>query len=201
MPKKVIILSAIVFVSLCKPVQSSRYSDYKGGELLVRFAPKSDGKQRSCTEKNQILTSLGGAAEKRSFKIVQGLTLVELPPGQTVKDALKRFNKTKEILYAEPNYKIYLASTEPNDPNYEAGDLDYKAIYQAPPAEQQTIETEPAEGPDIETLKKLVIWLEEMVLEDEEVRELVGEDKWPQYCEDINRIIDSINAEIAQMQN
>ncbi|MDH4240764.1 MAG: hypothetical protein OEW48_14490 [Phycisphaerae bacterium] len=91
---------------------------YKPGELLVRFAPKVDGKQRSRAEKNQMLTSLGGATIKRNFTIVPGLTLVKLPTGLTVKDALKTFNRTDGIFYAEPNYKIYFDSTFPDDPNF-----------------------------------------------------------------------------------
>lgn len=91
---------------------------YKPGELLVRFAPKAGGEQRSAEEKNQILSYLGGAALKRSYKLVPGLSLVKLPPGQTVKDALKTFNNTDGILYAEPNYRIYFASTFPNDPDF-----------------------------------------------------------------------------------
>lgn len=45
-----------------------------------------------------------------------GLTLIELPPGQTVKDALKTYNRNSKIIYAEPNYKIRLYSNFPNDP-------------------------------------------------------------------------------------
>jgi hypothetical protein len=82
------------------------------------------------------------------------------------------------------------------------GGLDFKAIYQAVPAEQQTIEAEQieAEEPDIETLKELVAF-EEMVLEDEEVREMVGEDNWQEFSEGCKRIIDSINAQIAQVED
>ena len=93
-------------------------SPYKEGQLLVRFAHKVDGTQRSVIEKNQVLNSLGGGTIKQSFKIVPGLTLVELPAGVTVKDALKTYNARSEILYAEPDYKIKLLSKFPNDPNF-----------------------------------------------------------------------------------
>lgn len=95
----------------------------KEGELLVRFAPKADGKQPGTAEKSQILTSLGGAAEKESFKIVPGLSLVKLPAGQKVEDALQTYNNTGGILYAGPNYKLQLMSTEPDDPYYKDGHL------------------------------------------------------------------------------
>ncbi len=91
-------------------------AEYKPGELLVRFAPKSDWSQRSTVEKQQILTDLGGASIKRNFKIVPGACVVKLPSGLTVEDALKTFNKTAGIIYAEPNYKVKTISTFPNDP-------------------------------------------------------------------------------------
>ena len=93
------------------------------GELIVRFAPRPDGKQPGNAEKNQILTSLGGAALKHSFRIVPGLSLVKLPAGQKVQDALKTYNNTSGILYAGPNYKLELMSREPNDPYYQNGNL------------------------------------------------------------------------------
>ena len=91
---------------------------YEPGELLVRFAPKSDGKQRSIIEKSGLLDSLGGGIIKRNFKIVPGLALVELPAGLTVKDALKTFNRTDGILHAQPNYILRALSTFPYDPNF-----------------------------------------------------------------------------------
>jgi len=92
-------------------------ADYAPGELLVRFAPKAKGIQLSTEEKNEILTSLGGATIKHNYTIVPGLSLVKLPTGIKVKDALKVYNNVGEILYAEPNYRTYVAST-PDDPNF-----------------------------------------------------------------------------------
>ena len=88
---------------------------YREGELLVRFAPKGDGKQRSVSEKAQVLSSLGGGFEKHRYKLVAGLSLVELAPGRKVENALRAFNNRPEVLYAEPNYKLELMSTEPDD--------------------------------------------------------------------------------------
>jgi subtilisin family serine protease len=90
-------------------------AEYVPGEILVRFAPKAGSMQRNITEKSQILSSLGGGVIKHTFKIVPGLTLVKLPSGLTVKDALKTFNKTGGILYAQPNYIYKADSTFPND--------------------------------------------------------------------------------------
>jgi subtilisin family serine protease len=94
-------------------------SAYKPGELIVRFAAKANGNQLSATEKNQILTSVGGGTVQYEFKIVLGLSVVKLPAGMTVEEALKTFNKANGVLYAEPNYQVKACSTFPNDPRFD----------------------------------------------------------------------------------
>ncbi|MHC4574804.1 MAG: S8 family serine peptidase, partial [Planctomycetota bacterium] len=74
-------------------------ASYRPGELLVRFAPRADGKQRAKAEKDAVLASIAGGAIKHSYQLVPGLTVVKLPEGQTVQEALKRFNAKGEILY------------------------------------------------------------------------------------------------------
>ncbi|MHC4153385.1 MAG: S8 family serine peptidase [Planctomycetota bacterium] len=92
---------------------------YKPGELIVRFAARANGIQRSSREKNQILSSLGGANIKRNYKIVPGLCAVKLPAQMTVEEALERFNKAKGISYAQPNYQVKALSTFPNDARFD----------------------------------------------------------------------------------
>jgi subtilisin family serine protease len=87
---------------------------YKPGELLVRFAPKPNGRHRSRAEKNGVLSAIGAGNIKRSYRLVPGLTVVKLPGGLTVEKALKRFKRRAEVLYAEPNYEVK-ALVEPND--------------------------------------------------------------------------------------
>ncbi|MFA6187228.1 MAG: S8 family serine peptidase, partial [Phycisphaerae bacterium] len=89
---------------------------YKEGELIVKFAPKTNGKQKTAQEHNKILSSLNAGTVKKSLKLVPGLTLVKLPQGHKVADSLSKFKGKSEILYVEPNYKIKLYSTTPNDP-------------------------------------------------------------------------------------
>lgn len=91
---------------------------YVEGELLVRFAPKADGRIPSRTERDAVLTALGGAKETGSYWLVPGLTVVRLPDGLSVEVALPLFNKRPEILYAEPNYLLYILFT-PNDPRFD----------------------------------------------------------------------------------
>jgi len=123
---------------------------YKPGELLVRFAPNVDGKQLNFVEKNQVLSLLGGGTIKKSFKIVPGLTLVKLPTGLTVKDALKTFNKTDGILYAEPNYRVRALSTFPNDTYFDK-QWHLHNTGQNPPGGTYDADIDAPEGWDIQT--------------------------------------------------
>ena len=93
--------------------------NYKPGELIVRFAPKAKGIQRSKDERKAILTSIKGGKIKHSFKRVPGLTVVKLSEKDNVKDKIKAFKNRNDILYAEPNYKIRLLSTVPDDTHFD----------------------------------------------------------------------------------
>ena len=108
-----------MFASNLSYAEAPKESDlgYVPGELLVRFKPKINGQQRNLSEKNQILSSLNAGTIKRGFnKIIPGLTLVKLPAGQTVEDAIKTFGNANEVLYVQPNYILKALSTFPNDP-------------------------------------------------------------------------------------
>lgn len=118
MSKKILTSLAIAYLTAYSSVGIASELGYKEDELLVRFAPKATGMQRSTKEKTDILSTLGLGTIKREYRIVPGLSLVKLPSGQKVQDALKTFSRTNGILYAEPDYKINLLSTFPNDPNF-----------------------------------------------------------------------------------
>ncbi len=91
---------------------------YKAGELIVRFGNKTTGQCINSSEKMQILNSLGGATIKHDFRIVPGLSVVKLPAGMTVESAIKQFNQSANILYAQPNYEVYALSTFPDDTRF-----------------------------------------------------------------------------------
>ncbi len=110
-------ISVICFVFISNYAGASDLP-YKEGELLVRFAPKTTGVQRTIHECNQILAAFSAGTIKKSMRFVPGLTLVKLPENQTVENALSLFKNTDEILYVEPNYKIKRYSTLPNDPYF-----------------------------------------------------------------------------------
>ena len=110
-------ISVICFVLLSNRAGASDLP-YKEGELLVRFAPKTKGIQRSIDERNKILSSFNAGTVKHSIKLVPGLSLVELPSNLTVADALPKLRGKNEILYVEPNYKVRLLSTFPDDTRF-----------------------------------------------------------------------------------
>jgi subtilisin family serine protease len=108
-------------------------SIYKPGELIVRFsgtdrppAPSGAGApivgpltKRAVRSKISDYIVSGASVHKEYDRIVPGLTLVKLPEGTSVLDALIRFNRSANILYAEPNYKIRaLQPVIPNDPRF-----------------------------------------------------------------------------------
>lgn len=89
---------------------------YAAGELLVRF---SDEVPQAGASQAQVLANAGGGAVARRFKLVPGLTVVKLPEGLAMGDALVRYNRTAGIRYAQPNYRQHALRT-PNDPYFSA---------------------------------------------------------------------------------
>ncbi len=112
-----IIIIYFMLISNCIAASDSNLP-YKEGELLVRFAPKSNGLQCSAVERNQILASFNAGEVIHSYKRVSGLTLVKLPEGIKVRDAIENLKSKSEFLYVEPNWKIKLRSTIPNDTRF-----------------------------------------------------------------------------------
>lgn len=112
-----ITIIGLFLVSTCIASSDSNLP-YKEGELLVRFAPKANGKQKTTNEHNQILSSFNAGTVKHSYKRVSGLTLVKLPDNLKVEDTLPNIRSKSEFLYVEPNYKIKLFSTIPNDTRF-----------------------------------------------------------------------------------
>ncbi|HEW79120.1 MAG TPA: hypothetical protein ENH34_04030 [Phycisphaerales bacterium] len=113
MSKKATLLLSILCLIIYSSGAIASDLPYKPGELIVRFASKPDGKQRTLTERNELLASIDGGNVKHSYKLVSGLTVIKLPTNVTVKNALAAFKNIQGILYAEPNYKLKLLSTFP----------------------------------------------------------------------------------------
>jgi len=81
--------------------------NYEPGELLVHFADPT----LTVAERNALLASFGGGMVMHSFSLVPGLSLVELPLGVTVQEALAALENAPGILYAHPNGFVYPADT------------------------------------------------------------------------------------------
>ncbi len=118
--KNLICKSLLSLSVLFVVVQGTDASDlpWVQGELIVRFAPRPDGKHTTKVERNAVLASVNGATVKRMSKLVSGLALVSLPENKSVQDGIADFKNTNGIVRAEPNYRMKLAATLPNDPNF-----------------------------------------------------------------------------------
>lgn len=78
-------------------------------EVIVRF-------KEGVHDYNKALAhSVVAATRIKVFKIVEGIERVKLPPGISVKEAIKLYQQHPDVLYAEPNY-IVTALGVPNDP-------------------------------------------------------------------------------------
>ena len=95
--------------------------EYVSDELIVTFAPKLDGKQMMAAERSNVLAAIDGVTIKDCSKEVPGMTLVKLPAGLTVEDAVKRYGETDGIIHVQPNYIYHEFSNFPNEPNFTNG--------------------------------------------------------------------------------
>lgn len=84
---------------------------YKPDEILVRFRPGTS------QEKKNLAHSAARAEQVKSWASVEGLHLVRVSAGVSIKDAIRLYKRRAEVLYAEPNYYVH-AFTTPNDPKF-----------------------------------------------------------------------------------
>lgn len=86
---------------------------YVPNRILVRFKPTvTKGTMAS------IHASLRAKVLKR-FNLVNNLQLVELPKNISVEEAIRRYRRNPNVLYAEPVYYVRVLQTLPNDPYFE----------------------------------------------------------------------------------
>lgn len=84
---------------------------YAPGRVLVRFRPYAGGQVMAAVHAQT------GAKVARTFRQIEGLQLVELPPGMRVSDAVQRYRENPDVLYAEPDFVVRVMVT-PDDPLY-----------------------------------------------------------------------------------
>jgi len=107
-----------------KSAKISKKNAHAPDRLLVRFkagAPAQSindalGKAKGNSGK-QKGKAIKGLKKDRSFKSMEGLKLVHLPPGRNLQDAISQLKKNPNVLYVEPDYQLTLNAT-PNDTSY-----------------------------------------------------------------------------------
>ncbi|HEV3204779.1 MAG TPA: S8 family serine peptidase, partial [Gemmataceae bacterium] len=87
----------------------SKPNSYELDSILVRFR----------SEPTRPAAALAGTALDPEIPLVPALHKVNLGPGVTVNQALAAYQADPDVLYAEPNYRVYLTDTIPNDPGFD----------------------------------------------------------------------------------
>jgi hypothetical protein len=110
------IARAVALATILTPVAGLNFAEipgeaYREGEIVVKFRPE-------CTpaERADVAAALG-ATVKHRFRLI-GAEHWEIHTG-SVADAMRRFASDPRIEYIEPNYRIYLDGTYPDDPRFD----------------------------------------------------------------------------------
>ena len=102
---------ALAVLGLVPAPAAGAEAPYLPGQLVVRFAPGADARER--TE----LRARAGAKVLDALPGTPRLQLLDLPAGVSVREAQQRLERAPEVLYAEPNHRLQLDSV-PNDPRF-----------------------------------------------------------------------------------
>ena len=97
--------------------KSTSSPNYKKNELFVKFkySSKASYKKISQTVNRQI-----GATVIKEYSEVKGLQLVKIPVNISLKNAIAKYKKNSNVIYAEPNY-AYIKNSIPDDTYYNKG--------------------------------------------------------------------------------
>lgn len=88
-------------------------ADAAPGELLVRFHAGVAKAERAAAH------AAARTRARRRFKAIGDIELVAVEAGSSAEGAQAALRARPEVLYAEPNYRVYLLGT-PNDPRFPA---------------------------------------------------------------------------------
>ena len=66
----------------------------------------------------KALHAQAGAKVVRSFSHPLGLQVLRVPNGESVRTFVAKYQKSGFVEYAEPDYRLRLTTTTPNDPKY-----------------------------------------------------------------------------------
>lgn len=96
--------------------------DYAPGEVIVRFKPDISANKIEFREKiKNAHLKVSPLIKIKKNETQMGLSnteLVSLPDTISVDQAILQYYQDPDVLYAEPNYRLYGFSTFPNDPSY-----------------------------------------------------------------------------------
>ncbi|PWR71881.1 S8 family serine peptidase [Methanospirillum stamsii] len=88
---------------------------YTEGSILVQAANGPDGMVSSLSD---IHAAIGASVERDYGTVgIPGLSLVKLPEGMLVPDAIRYYSGNPAVLYAEPDYYV-IALKNPDDPEF-----------------------------------------------------------------------------------
>src|SRR5262245_35703061 len=90
---------------------------HKADEIIVKYRDGVD------EYKKEIGRFRVGGQRKKEFKIVPGLEVIKLGRNVSVEEAIEAYKQDPDVLYAEPNYILYLTANAkinmtPNDPAF-----------------------------------------------------------------------------------
>ena len=114
--RNIVVLTILSYFVLIPSKAFSSEPSYVAGEVLVRFASKTDGKYLQSEEADAIAASVCGGKVKNISKFLPGLMLVKLPDDLSVEDAVLQFRNTPGVMRVQPNYIYRVLSAFPNDP-------------------------------------------------------------------------------------
>jgi subtilisin family serine protease len=100
----------VVLMLIAASVGTAHAASSVPGEMVVRFAPGSDGERRAAVRREHGLRAV------RDLPL-PGLQLVRFAPGRSVAAAIAELEREPGVLYAEPNAYYELTAT-PDDPRF-----------------------------------------------------------------------------------
>lgn len=95
--------------------KNTNSTNYKKNELFVKFKYSSE---TSYKKNSQMVNRQIGATVIKEYNEVKGLQLVRIPANMSLKDAIAKYKKNSNVIYAEPNY-AYAENSIPDDTYYD----------------------------------------------------------------------------------
>lgn len=95
--------------------KNTNSTNYKKNELFVKFKYNSE---TSYKKNSQMVNRQIGVTVIKEYSEVKGLQLVRIPANMSLKDAIAKYKKNSNVIYAEPNY-AYAENSIPDDTYYD----------------------------------------------------------------------------------